>query len=293
MIAGVDIGGTKIAVAVSLGDGQTWLKSLATPKGDYSLLLRTLKDAVAAAEAECGAIDLVGVGAPGTISPVTDLVRNSNLESMNGRAFARDLESALQRPVRVTNDANCFAIYEARAGAGAGADVMFAATLGTGVGGSVCIDARPWPGADGLGGEWGHNPLPWPTVDELSAPVCYCGRRGCIEQFLSGTGMAAEFLRLNGRAAVATEILTSGEPACAQARARYLERLARALATVINLLDPQVIVLGGGLSAFDDIYVCVPNLWADWVFGGQTTTRLLKASGGASSGALGAAMLWS
>jgi fructokinase len=232
---------------------------------------------------------------PGAISPATGLVKNANSTWLIGRALDRDLAERLSRPVRLQNDANCFAVSEAVDGAGAAAHLVFGVILGTGVGGGIAIDRRPLLGANAIAGEWGHNPLPSPTPEETPGPVCYCGRRGCIETFLSGPGLEAHHQMRTGRLLAAPEIAAAAEAGDAEAEATllvYEERLARALAPVINILDPEVIVLGGGLSRLTRLYRSVPRLWAKHVFSDRVDTRLLPPRHGDASGVRGAAWLW-
>jgi fructokinase len=232
---------------------------------------------------------------PGIISPATGLVKNANSTWLIGRPFDRDLERALGRPVRLANDANCFALSEAIDGAAAGAPVVFGVILGTGVGGGLVINGRILEGAHHIAGEWGHNPLPSPLDDERPGPVCYCGRRGCIETFLSGPGWAEDTARRAGRPADAEALArdaASGEPESRLALSRYVDRLARALATIINVVDPDVIVLGGGLSNIGALYEEVPGSWARHVFSDEVHTRLVRAAHGDASGVRGAAWLW-
>jgi len=235
------------------------------------------------------------VGIPGAISPATGLVKNANSTWLIGKPLDRDLERRLARPVRVANDANCFAVSEAVDGAGAGARLVFGVILGTGVGGGIAIEGRPLLGANAIAGEWGHNPLPWPQAGELAGRRCYCGREGCIETFLSGPALEADYRRTAGRAIAAAEIAKEAAAGQANAEAvlaRYEERLARGLAHVINLLDPEVIVLGGGLSNIARFYENVPRLWGRFVFSDRVDTRLLPPAHGDSSGVRGAAWLW-
>ncbi len=241
----------------------------------------------------------VGVGIPGTISPATGLVKNANSTWMNGRPLADDLPRLLGRPVRFANDANCFALSEATDGAAAGASVVFGVIIGTGTGGGVVVDRRVHTGANAIAGEWGHNPLPAPKDDERPGPPCYCGRSGCIETFLSGPGMArdyADHARLEAsRDATSEEIADGaqrGEPVATACLARYEDRMARALASIINVLDPDVIVLGGGLSNIDHLYEAVPKLWQPYVFSDRVATTLVRAKHGDASGVRGAAWLW-
>jgi fructokinase len=293
---GVDLGGTKIEAVALAGDGDIAARRrIATPKGDYDATIRAAAGLVTEIEAEIEADATVGIGIPGIASPDTGLVKNANSVWLIGRPLARDLEAALAREVRIANDANCFALSEALDGAALGAGVVFGAILGTGVGGGIVIDGRILVGANSIAGEWGHNPLPWPATGETPGPECYCGRRGCIETFLSGPGLAADHLAVTGSSLDATEIARradDGDGAAATTLVRYVERLARALATVINAVDPEVIVLGGGLSNVGRLYRDVPLLWPGYVFSDTVLTRLVAPRHGDSSGARGAAWLW-
>jgi fructokinase len=294
---GVDVGGTKIEIIALDREGRDLLRLRTdTPRGDYLATLNTIATLVQRADDMLGARgDTVGVGIPGVESPATGLIKNANSTWLIGRDFRGDLTRTLGRPVRLANDANCFAVSEATDGAGAGAKTVFGAILGTGVGGGIVIDGRPLVGANAIAGEWGHNPLPWPEDNERPGPPCYCGRSGCIEQFLSGPGLAADFAREWGGTLTAEEIAAAaaaGEATTGQAMARYEDRLGRALASVINVLDPDVIVLGGGLSNIDRLYENVPAVWPRWVFSDSVTTKLRKNVHGDSSGVRGACWLW-
>jgi predicted NBD/HSP70 family sugar kinase len=293
---GVDLGGTKIEVA-ALDEARRILerRRVATPSGDYVAILAAIATLVRETENALGTQASIGVATPGSLSPASGLLRNSNSTCLNGRPFKQDLELALGRSVRIANDANCFALSEAVDGAAAGAGVVFGVILGTGVGGGVVVDGKVLTGVNGIAGEWGHNPLPAMRDDERPGPECYCGRRGCVETFLSGPGMAADHRRAGGIEISAEEIAAraaNGDAACEATLSRYEERLARSLAGVINLLDPDVIVLGGGLSNLDRLYENVPRLWKDCVFSDVVLTRLLKNRHGDSSGVRGAAWLW-
>jgi len=295
MRIGVDLGGTKIeAVALSEGDGRVLARRrIAAPRGDYRKTLSAIVDIVRDIERDAGATGTVGVGIPGTISPATGLVKNSNSTWMNGRPLAEDLPQLLGRPVRFANDANCLALSEAADGAAAGAAVVFAVIVGTGTGGGVAIDRRIVVGSNAIAGEWGHNPLPAPTDDERPGPMCYCGRYGCVETFLSGPGLARDYSSTDPRTAEQIAALAAqGEPRALAALERYEERLARALATVVNMLDPDVIVLGGGVSNIGRLYESVPRLWTPHVFSDRVATKLVRAKHGDSSGVRGAAWLW-
>ena len=295
MRIGIDLGGTKIE-GIAIGDdgGERLRRRIAAPRGDYRQTLDAVAGLVAAIEREAGARGTVGLGIPGTISPATGLIKNSNSTWLNGTRLAADLERLLDRPLRFANDANCFALSEATDGAAAGAAVVFGVIIGTGTGGGVVVNQRVLSGANAVAGEWGHNPLPAPRDGEWPGPPCYCGRSGCIETFLSGPALARDYAAGGGEA-TAIEIAAraeSGDPVAAAALERYAERMARALGSVINLLDPDVIVLGGGLSNIDRLYERVPQLWAPYVFSDRVATTLVRARHGDSSGVRGAAWLW-
>jgi fructokinase len=296
MRIGIDLGGTKIeGVAMDAEGVELGRQRLATPRHDYDATLQVIAGVVAALEQRFGGPASVGVGMPGIISPATGLVKNANSTWLIGRRFDHDLAGVLGRPVRLANDANCFALSETIDGAAAGARVVFGVILGTGVGGGLVIDGRILEGAHRIAGEWGHNPLPAPTDEERPGPPCYCGRRGCIETFLSGPGWADDTARRTGRqrdAAALAEDAGRGDRDAGAALARYADRLARALATVINIVDPDVIVLGGGLSNVAALYDEVPRRWAAHVFSDEVHTRLVGARHGDSSGVRGAAWLW-
>jgi fructokinase len=293
---GVDLGGTKIE-AVGLDDRSSVLarRRIATPRHDYDATLSAIVRLVHDVEGETNATGTVGVGIPGTISPATGLVKNANSTWMNGRALAEDLPKLLGRPVRFANDANCLALSEATDGAAAGASIVFAVILGTGTGGGVVVNGQVLVGGNAIAGEWGHNPLPAPRDDERPGPVCYCGRRGCIETFLSGPALANDYAAGASAAIDGTAIARradAGERRALECLARYEDRLARALATVINIIDPDVIVVGGGLSNLDRLYAAVPKIWAPYIFSDAVRTRLVRAAHGDSSGVRGAAWLW-
>ena len=293
---GIDLGGTKIELVVlDAGGHERWRRRVPTPQGDYAGTLRAIAALVEEAEHVTGAGARVGIGTPGSPSPRDGRMRNANSTCLNGQPLQHDLEALLRRPLRLANDANCLAMSEAADGAGAGARTVFAAILGTGVGGGIVVDRTLLVGANAIAGEWGHNPLPLPTADDLPLPACYCGRAGCIETWLSGPGMAADHLRQGGEALDAATIAAraaDGDARCVATLERYEARLARALAGVINLLDPDVIVLGGGLSRVARLYANVPRLWGAHVFSEQVVTRLLPARHGDASGVRGAAWLW-
>ncbi|HEY1794969.1 MAG TPA: ROK family protein [Stellaceae bacterium] len=289
---GIDLGGTKIEAALLDPAGAMRdRRRIPTPIGDYDAEVAAVAGLVAAIEAKHGVRATVGVGIPGTISSHTGLVKNANSTWLIGRPLRRDITGALGREVRFANDANCFALSEAVDGAAAGAASVFGVIIGTGVGGGIVIDGRIVTGVNAVAGEWGHNPLPWARGAEWPGPSCYCGRSGCIESFLSGPALARD----HGGSLTGPEIVAAAEQGDAAAGAtldRYAERLARALATVINLLDPEAIVLGGGLSRIAMLYERVPELWGRFVFSDRIATRLLPPRHGDSSGVRGAAWLW-
>jgi fructokinase len=296
MRLGIDLGGTKIAAVVLAADGRTvWEQRVATPRGDYDATIRAIAGLVEAGERAAGTPVSVGIGMPGAISPATGLVKNANSTWLNDRRFAEDLRWRLRREVRLANDANCLAVSEATDGAAAGAAVVFGVILGTGVGGGIAVGGRALTGANAIAGEWGHNPLPWPDDAERPGPACYCGRRGCIETFLSGPGLAADYERRSGRALGGEDIVAlaaQGDSIAGPTLASWIARLSRSLATVLNLIDPDVIVVGGGLSRIAAIYDEVPRQWRAWVFSDQVSTRLVPAHFGDASGVRGAAWLW-
>jgi fructokinase len=296
MRIGIDLGGTKIeAIGIAADGTEMGRRRIPTPR-DYRGTLAAITDLVHEMEAETGQHATVGVGVPGAPSPHTGLIKNANSTWLNERPFVADLEISVGRPVRVANDANCFALSEAADGAAAGAAVVFGVIIGTGTGGGVVVNGQVLTGPNAVAGEWGHNPLPWPERSESPGPSCYCGRSGCIESFLSGPALERDY---NGNVN-ADEIVAradAGEPAAVAALERYESRMARALASIINVLDPDVIVLGGGLSNAARLYENVPRLWSAHVFsagaaGDPLRTRLLRAKHGDSSGVRGAAWLW-
>lgn len=296
MRIGIDLGGTKIEGIALADDGRQLARRRApTPRGDYRGSIQLMIDLVGWLEREAGARGTVGVGMPGTISPLTGLVKNANSVWLNGRPLDRDLAVGLGRQVRCANDANCLAVSEAVDGAAAGAHVVFAAILGTGTGAGLAINATVHPGRNGLGGEWGHNPLPWARPGELPGPDCYCGQRGCLETWLSGPGLERDHWQAAGRQLPAAGIVAAADAGDRQAQAtleRYEDRLARGLAAVVNLLDPDVIVLGGGLSNIERLYQGLPERLRPWIFGGELCTPVRRATHGDSSGVRGAAWLW-
>jgi len=293
---GVDLGGTKIEFVALERDGREIHRHrVPTPRFDYDGTVRAIKDGVELIERELQRQATVGVGIPGTISRITHAVKNANSTWMNGKPFDRDLGAALQREVRCANDANCLAVSEATDGAGAGKHVVFAVVLGTGCGGGVALDGRVHNGRNGVAGEWGHNTLPWMKPDEFPGPPCYCGYTGCIETWISGTGLEADYQRttktpLKGREIIARS--AAGEAAALACLERYEDRLTRSLANMINILDPDVIVLGGGVSQVPRLYRNVPNRLQEYVFGREADTPILVAKHGDASGVRGAAWLW-
>ena len=290
---GVDLGGTKIEVAALAPDGVVRERRREpTPAGDYSGTVAAIARLVAEVERACAlAADSapVGVATPGTLSRASGLLRGANSVCLNGMPLKRDIEAALGRPVGFANDANCFALSEAIDGAGRGAAIVFGVILGTGVGGGLVVDGRPLDGANGISGEWGHNPLPWPADDERPGHACFCGHRGCVETWLAGPALARDAGMRSAEAVIAAA--AAGYARCARALERYEDRLARALAQVINIVDPHVIVLGGGLSNVARWYDTVPRLWSRWVFSDRVETRLVRNLHGDSSGVRGAAWI--
>ena len=296
---GIDLGGTKTEVIALDADGREKLRRREpTPPEDYDAILALVATLVADAEQACGAragAASVGIGTPGSLSRATGLLRGSNSVCLNGMPVKRDLEARLGRPIAMANDANCFALSEATDGAGRGAGVVFGVILGTGVGGGIVVNGRVLEGRNAIGGEWGHNPLPWPNDDERPGPACFCGQHGCIETWLSGPGLARDHhAHVPGDTSATPEIVARAgqqDAACDATLARYEERLARALAHVINIVDPDVIVLGGGLSNVDRWYKSVPRLWTRWVFSDRVDTQVVRHAHGDSSGVRGAAWL--
>ncbi|HFF1654483.1 TPA: fructokinase [Providencia rettgeri] len=300
MRIGIDLGGTKIEV-IALDDGGETLfrKRVSTPKGDYPATLSAIVDLVNDAETATGQTGSVGVGIPGTLSPVTGKVKNANSTWLNGQFFDADLGKLLGREVKVANDANCLAVSEAVDGAGAGAKVVFAVIIGTGCGAGIALDGQVHSGGNGVAGEWGHNPLPWQDDSDrqfLSNENCYCGLTGCTELFVSGTGFMADYAKLSGEAKIGLGIVKlaqEGDKFAKIAMDNYLNRLAKALGQAINMLDPDVIVLGGGMSNVDSLYEELPTRIRSWVFGRECDTPIRKAVHGDSSGVRGAAWLFS
>jgi fructokinase len=293
---GIDLGGTKIeAAAVDRLGAVCARRRVATPWGNYRGTIEAITALVQATEQQVGETAAIGIGIPGAISPITGLVKNANSTWLIGRPLRQDLEASLKRPIRLANDANCFALSEATDGVAAGLEAVFAVILGTGVGGGIALGGRILLGANAIAGEWGHNPLPWPTPGEIPGPACYCGRSGCIETFLSGPALAADHRRHGGQQLSPAEIArlaALGDAHCGATIERYMGRLARGLASVINLIDPDAIVLGGGLSRISVLYERVPLLWGQYIFSDKVVTRLFPPAHGDSSGVRGAAWLW-
>lgn len=296
MRIGIDLGGTKIEIA-ALGAAHDVLlrKRIDTPRQGYQETVTAIRDLVLGAEAELRHEGTVGLATPGALSLRSGLIKNSNSTALNGKPLDRDLSQLLDRPIRIANDANCFALSEAIDGAASGHRMVFGVIVGTGCGGGIAMDGRVWTGPNAIAGEWGHNPLPWPRPEdgELPGPRCNCGKHGCIETFLSGTGLTAEYARRTGKSVTATEIAAaSGNGDARAVMDLYYDRFARSLATVINLLDPDAIVLGGGVSNHDALYAELPKRLPSYVFSDAVTTPILRNVHGDSSGVRGAAWLW-
>jgi fructokinase len=296
MFIGIDLGGTKIEGIAMSGAGDELLrKRVPTAAGDYQAILNTIKGLVDEIESSLNERATVGIGTPGAISPATGLLRNSNSVCMNGKPVDKDLARILNREVRIANDANCFALSEATDGAAAGETVVFGVIIGTGTGAGIVVNGHVLSGPNAIAGEWGHNPLPWPLDNERPGPSCYCGKHGCIETWLSGPGMSRDYLELSGNALDAkqvVELASNGDNAAELCLRNYEHRMARSLAHVINILDPDVIVLGGGMGNIQRLYSSVPGLWGQYVFSDRVDTRLLAPKYGDSSGVRGAAWLW-
>jgi fructokinase len=296
MFIGIDLGGTKIEGIAMSGAGDELLrKRVPTAAGDYQAILNTIKELVNEIESSLNERATVGIGTPGAISPATGLLRNSNSVCMNGKRVDKDLARILNREVRIANDANCFALSEATDGAAAGETVVFGVIIGTGTGAGIVVNGHVLSGPNAIAGEWGHNPLPWPLDNERPGPSCYCGKHGCIETWLSGPGMSRDYLELSGNALDATQVVelaSNGDNAAELCLRNYEHRMARSLAHVINILDPDVIVLGGGMGNIQRLYSSVPGLWGQYVFSDRVDTRLLAPKYGDSSGVRGAAWLW-
>ncbi|MGD8203326.1 fructokinase [Pantoea sp. FN0305] len=299
MRIGIDLGGTKTEVIALSDAGETLFRHrVPTPRHDYPQTLQAIVDLVRLAEEKTGQQGSVGLGIPGTLSPYSQRVKNANSIWLNGQPLDRDLARLLDREVRIANDANCLAVSEAVDGAAAGRALVFAVIIGTGSGAGIAINGVSHAGGNGNGGEWGHNPLPWMDEDELrfrEEVPCYCGQKGCIETFVSGTGFATDYQRLSGKSLSGAEIvalLNQQDPLAELAMSRYELRLAKSLAQVVNLLDPDIIVLGGGMSNVERLYQTLPTLMKPWVFGRECETPVVKAQHGDSSGVRGAAWLW-
>ena len=303
MRIGIDLGGTKIEALALDGQGREILRRrVATPRRSYEEIVEAVVDLIGTVEVECGQIGSIGLGIPGIASPATGLIKNANTTLLIGHPLDKDLERLLGRPVKLANDANCFALSEATDGAGSpqalGVErpTVFGVILGTGTGGGIVVGGRLLVGPDAIAGEWGHNPLPWPTRDELPGPSCWCGLSGCIETYLSGPGLARQYQERTGRQSDAAQVAALALEGDADAVATfdvYVQRLARSLASIINILNPDAIVLGGGLSNVERLYEEVPRAWGRYVFSDVVTTRLVRAKHGDSSGVRGAAWLWS
>ncbi len=293
---GIDLGGTKIEVIALDNQGQTLARErLPTPQGDYAATVQTIADLIYGIEQRLGTQGSVGIAMPGALSPATGLIKNANSVCLIGQPLDHDLSAVLHRPVKLSNDANCFALSEAVDGAAAGAEIVFGVIIGTGTGGGIAINQQVLTGINGIAGEWGHNPLPWVQTEELPGPLCYCGKHGCIETFLSGPAMARDYQATTGKSLSPPDIVILAEAEDNAAKAclsRYVDRLARGLASIINVLDPEVIVLGGGMSNIAQLYVDVPRLWGRYVFSDRVDTVLKQAKYGDSSGVRGAAWLW-
>jgi fructokinase len=293
---GVDLGGTKIEIIALDDNGAPVLRRrVPTPVGDYSGTIQAITEIVRSAQSQIGVLASVGIATPGALSPQTGLLRNSNSVVLNGKPLDQDIANALGQSVRLENDANCLAISEAIDGAGAGCRVVFGAILGTGVGGGIVVEGRILTGLNRTGGEWGHTPLPWTTESERPGHRCYCGKSGCIETFLSGAGLTREYFSLSQKELRAEQIAAaeqSGEPDAVRSLATYKDRLARSLAALINVLDPDVIVLGGGISNIETLYIGLPDLIGRYAFSDGIRTRVVRAAHGDSSGVRGAAWLW-
>ncbi len=296
MRIGIDLGGTKIeGIALDERGQELARHRINTPRGDYQATIDAVVSLVRQLETDTQQSGSIGIGIPGAISPATQWVKNANSTWLIGNPLQADLEQALGRRIRIANDANCFVVSEATDGAGANAEIVFGVIVGTGTGGGVYVRGREITGINAIAGEWGHNPLPWPTPDEYPGRECYCGKRGCIETWLSGPGFTLDHQLHGGKGNTAREVVAlagNGDSLAESALRRYEDRMARALATVINILDPHIIVLGGGMSNLTRLYTTVPVLWSQYVFSDQVTTKLLPPRHGDSSGVRGAAWLW-
>ena len=293
---GIDLGGTKIeGIALSDAGNELFRHRISTPQGDYQGTLQSIADLINKIEAAVDDKGSIGICTPGALSPATGLMRNSNSVCMNGKPVFTDLQALLKREIRIANDANCFALSEAIDGVAKDVAVVFGVIIGTGTGGGVVIDKKVLVGPNAIAGEWGHNPLPWPLDYELPGPECYCGKHGCIETWLSGPGIVRDH-ELHNNAFIDAEMLNNkarfGDEDANETLQRYEDRMARSLAHVINILDPDVIVLGGGMGNIKRLYKNVPDIWGDYVFSDTVNTKLLAPLHGDSSGVRGAAWLW-
>lgn len=293
---GLDLGGTKIEILALDNQGRELVRCRRnTPQGSYHAILQSIAQLVGSVELELGERGTVGIGTPGALSRASGLLKNSNTICLNGRPLLQDMEILLDRPVRLANDADCFTLSEAMDGAASSFSVVFGVIVGTGTGGGIVVHKQLLAGPNSIAGEWGHNPLPWPNDNERPGPICYCGKQGCIETFLSGPGLRRDYERMSGQRMETKLILDralSGDASCEAALQRYEDRMARSLAHVINILDPDAIVLGGGMSNMGRLYENVPKLWERYVFSDRVETRLLPPKHGDSSGVRGAAWLW-
>ena len=296
MLIGIDLGGTKIeGIALSNEGEELFRKRVPTPAGDYPATLQTISELVSLIETTLNEKGSVGICTPGAISPATGLLKNSNSVCMNAKPVFEDLSRVLNRDISIANDANCFALSEATDGAAAGEDVVFGVIVGTGTGAGVVVNGHVLGGPNAIAGEWGHNPLPWPQDNERPGPACYCGKHGCVETWLSGPGMSRDYHGLPGQTPDARQIVVlagEGDEAAELCLQRYEDRMARSLAHVINILDPDVILLGGGMGNIGRLYDNVPKLWGQYVFSDQVDTKLVPPKFGDSSGVRGAAWLW-
>ncbi len=296
MRIGIDLGGTKIeAIALDNTGLELFRERVNTPQHDYAATIQAIAGLVLKIEKHCLQQGSIGIGIPGAISPASGRVKNANSVCLIGKPLQADLEARLSRPIRIANDANCFTVSEATDGAGHDANIIFGVIIGTGTGAGICINRQPLVGCNAIGGEWGHNPLPWPKTDELPGQQCYCGKQGCIETWLSGPGFTRCYQNAGGKAQNPQEILAqieAGNEQAERALQEYEDRLARSLASIINIIDPDVIILGGGMGNIDRLYKNVPKLWSQYVFSDYVDTQLLAPRHGDSSGVRGAAWLW-
>ncbi len=293
MRLGIDLGGTKIEIVAIERDGRECARHrVKTPHTSYNDTIRTIRDLVTATETRLGQTGTLGVAIPGAISPKTGLVKNANSTALIGHPLDKDLQTALARPVRVENDANCFTLSEATDGAAKGHEIVFGVIMGTGIGGGIAVGGRVLRGAHAITGEWGHNPLPAPRTSETSGPACYCGRQGCIESWISGPAVSEQYKLLTGRHMIATDIAEADDPDARAVMEDFLDRMARALSTIVNVLDPDCVVIGGGLSKIDAIYREVPGRIEKYAFNPEGHTEILRNVHGDSSGVRGAAWLW-